>query len=479
VFRKAIFPVVLLLCLVPFASFAQSGAAGRRPSTYTIRISSNVQGADVAVDGKGVGVTPLSVSLAAGEHTVSVSARGYVPYSGKLAVSRDDTLNVTLRPAAYKVTIASNVQGADVAIDGKGVGTTPVGVSLGAGEHSISVSARGYTPYVGKFTVTKDDTLTFALSAMAYKVTIASNVQGADVAIDGKGVGTTPVGVSLGAGEHSVSVSARGYTPYVGRFTVSRDDTLTFALSPLTVRVSMASNAPGADVVLSGPGPEVRGQVPFNAQLLPGSYNVNVTAPGYNPYVGRIVVNMDANQSFTFNLEASTVKVEIVTNVPASVRIMGGTADVSVQARTPVTLDLIPDQYNVVLEAPGYDQAIRGIVVDPKGVDPKTKVQRYSFVLQASMATLDLVFSRQFLDPDLKEEREARKLVKLYLDGKLLNPKGELVESVPVEPGKHRIRVTSGGFSFQADEYDFQPGVHYTVELMLQLLIKTDLSSGR
>lgn len=56
------------------------------PKNAKVRIDCNVSGATVHVDGKEEGSTPLFLNLLGGGHTLVVSAPGYLPHRGELAV---------------------------------------------------------------------------------------------------------------------------------------------------------------------------------------------------------------------------------------------------------------------------------------------------------------------------------------------------------------------------------------------------------
>jgi hypothetical protein len=68
-----------------------SSVAGQSASVPTntthIRVSSNVAGADISVDGNFVGNTPSDLQLTPGKHQIVVSRDGYTPWTRQLMVS--------------------------------------------------------------------------------------------------------------------------------------------------------------------------------------------------------------------------------------------------------------------------------------------------------------------------------------------------------------------------------------------------------
>jgi hypothetical protein len=299
------------------------------------------------------------------------------------------------------------------------------------------------------------------------EVTITvTNVQGAQVSVDNAKPVPAPVVVQLKAGNYAVSISAAGFvtlnTTIAVAATADKKQAFAFQLQPMQVQVSFASNVQGADIAVNTPGQPTKGKIPFAAQLIPGSYDVTVSAAGYKPYAGKIAVGAGAGQTFTFQLEAATVKVQFTTNVPASIAVTGG-ANVNLQAKSPATVDLMPAQYNITLNAQGYQQFAGTMVVDPKGVDPKTGMQVFNFVLQPAMSTL--VLPAQYLEGDVQ-------FVKVYLDGKLMNAQIAVKGSIQVPPGKHKVRLASApvGLATEA-EFEFAPGQTYEMRLQLQFVV--------
>jgi hypothetical protein len=64
-----------------------AAAASNQPAGTGVDISSTPSGADIEIDGKFVGSTPSSVSLAAGDHDVSLKKSGFLIWHRKISVS--------------------------------------------------------------------------------------------------------------------------------------------------------------------------------------------------------------------------------------------------------------------------------------------------------------------------------------------------------------------------------------------------------
>lgn len=116
----------------------------------TLVVSSHPSSASVSVDGEIAGTTPLAIDLAVGAHDVDVRvADGRKQLQVEIRSARHTTRHVTFDealPAATATTghlhVDSDPSGAEVFIDGRRTGVTPVTVAdLGEGPHAVEVRA--------------------------------------------------------------------------------------------------------------------------------------------------------------------------------------------------------------------------------------------------------------------------------------------------------------------------------------------------
>lgn len=123
---------------------------------------SNPGGAQVYVDGQLIGTTPTdTVSLAEGAHQARFVLPGYDDTYLDFSVSAGSYQLVSgeLRSQAGSLELTGNVGGAIVFIDGQRVGTIPNGSGrltfedLAPGTHEITVTAPGFSTFVGEFEI--------------------------------------------------------------------------------------------------------------------------------------------------------------------------------------------------------------------------------------------------------------------------------------------------------------------------------------
>lgn len=124
-----------------------SSPAGLSGTRGTLLVESMPVGAQVKVDGEARGVTPLSVSLAAGAHVVEVAAGGeprVIPITIKAGETYAQYVELASISALGRLSIQSSPGGATVLLDGQPRGITPVDLpDVSAGEHELVLDLGG------------------------------------------------------------------------------------------------------------------------------------------------------------------------------------------------------------------------------------------------------------------------------------------------------------------------------------------------
>lgn len=223
----------------------------------------------------------------------------------------------TQPPAARTGTIRveSIPRGAEVAIDGRVVGTTPNTFTVSEGSRTVVVSASGYDDYRTNIAVRANQSTTVSARLterpvpQVADVTFGTTPRGADVYTDGRYIGTAPITVrGMSAGSHTVEFRLNGYESYSTTFTVraGQNRTVDARLQPIRSGVVINANIGGARVFINGG--EV-GTIPNGTGRLEvldmnaGMHELVIIAPGYQTYVGSFrigsgqVVELNVRQS--------------------------------------------------------------------------------------------------------------------------------------------------------------------------------------
>lgn len=123
----------------------------------SIKLSGGVTLAKLFVDGQEKGVLPMApLKLATGTHKVEVKRPGFKDFSRtvNLRARKTVTLAVKLQPVAGVLSVQADVPGAEIVIDGKWAGVTPVSALLvSPGEHEVQVRRAGYEPDISRMAI--------------------------------------------------------------------------------------------------------------------------------------------------------------------------------------------------------------------------------------------------------------------------------------------------------------------------------------
>lgn len=149
--------------LEPLLASAGGGApvapSGKRGTI--VQISSNTPAALVALDGATPSPAPLTREVIPGVHRVRISAPGFHDDEQSIEAIEGQFLpfSFPLRALLAKLRVEGE-SGADISIDGRYVGTTPLAVPLEveAGRHFVSVGANGHKTYSTELGLTRGET---------------------------------------------------------------------------------------------------------------------------------------------------------------------------------------------------------------------------------------------------------------------------------------------------------------------------------
>lgn len=115
----------------------------------TLKVDSRPPGAEVFVDGKSLGQTPLSVRLAAGSHRLEVGSRSnpqVIPVTIAGGAEVQQYVEFPEIPERGELRVVSEPPGARVFVDGTPRGSAPITVTgLTPGEHSVALEGNAGT----------------------------------------------------------------------------------------------------------------------------------------------------------------------------------------------------------------------------------------------------------------------------------------------------------------------------------------------
>jgi hypothetical protein len=206
--------------------------------TGKLFVDADVPGAEVTINGTRRGTTPLVIDkLPAGDYAIEVAKPPAAPFKTTIKIGKGDhSVRATLaqslpvKPTHGTLVVTSKVP-AEVQIDGVVVGHAPVEKQLAAGDYWVRVMAPGYGVWEKRVLVEAGKrTEVEAKLAPSAKLAITSTPSGANVFVDGKRLGITPLVLDLQWGEYTIFVEKQGYPRETRKLDLKADKALDVTL---------------------------------------------------------------------------------------------------------------------------------------------------------------------------------------------------------------------------------------------------------
>lgn len=176
--------------------------------------------ARVEVDGKELGVAPGEFELAAGRHTVSITAPRYQPFSETVEIEgagRTQVFSPRLVPDWARVEVTSKPPGAEVLVDGQRVGVTPLKTEILAGNRPLELRLAGFKPWTTDVQIEAGEPVSLGpieLGLPDGRLSLRSEPAGASVSVAGVYRGQTPLQLELRPElPHTIVLTRPGYEP--------------------------------------------------------------------------------------------------------------------------------------------------------------------------------------------------------------------------------------------------------------------------
>lgn len=205
-------------------------------STMPVEINSSPEGAQIVVDGKPFdGPTPNSLNLTIGEHRIQLRLPNHDPADIPYIVQarQNNSIHHPFRKALLELVIESKPPGAAITLDEKPSDkklTTPARIRLPAGPHQIRGQLDGYGSVTQSIQlIANGQKVELALPRLPSVrlgerlVLIDTDPPGAEVLVDGKVWGVTPIRKSLPDGTHRVELRHKDYLPIRKTVKISPD----------------------------------------------------------------------------------------------------------------------------------------------------------------------------------------------------------------------------------------------------------------
>jgi formylglycine-generating enzyme required for sulfatase activity len=187
------------------------------PRWAEVTIESEPPGARILAGDDEVGVTPATVELLEGAHEVTLTKDGYAAWDGTVVAEPNIAQQlplITLQPADARLIVNTIPRGANVTVNGRYRGQSPITLSLTPDvDYEIGLSKAGYGVTKRNLRMESDasESITVDLSARLGTVTVEVRPEDATVYVDGRPRGQGKTTVRLSSAPHSIEVRRPGY----------------------------------------------------------------------------------------------------------------------------------------------------------------------------------------------------------------------------------------------------------------------------
>ena len=222
-----------------------------------------------------------------GTYDYTVKAPDYLPEVGKVTVNDPQNkklVDVRLRPNFSSVTLTVD-NNAEIWVNGQKRGNGSWTGNLGAGTYEMETRLPNHRPSVRQQVIevtAQSQTLRLdAPTPILGEANINSTPAMADVAIDGKPSGQTPILVSdLLVGQHTVKISKKGYADYSATLTVQEGQAadLVATLKKQEASTPAANNAAGGQLASGAQAFTVKGVTFYMVPVEGGTFTMGATS---------------------------------------------------------------------------------------------------------------------------------------------------------------------------------------------------------
>jgi formylglycine-generating enzyme required for sulfatase activity len=216
--------------------------------TSNININSKPDGGIVSINNIEKGITPLTLAMNGGNHQLTLNLADYETIVDTIEISRANLeanrdYRLELKKAELGLTLKP--RGGELTLDGILIKNTDV-LKVEAGiQHRLTYSKKGYFSKSHVFNVTAEETLqlSFNLKKEIGKVEVVSTPT-AEVLLNNKVVGTTPLNLSLDAIEQTITITKPGYRSITKTVLPSSSGTKKISASLLLEKIARLKEAP-------------------------------------------------------------------------------------------------------------------------------------------------------------------------------------------------------------------------------------------
>lgn len=240
------------------------------PVEGRLRIDSQPEGADVHLDGRSLGVTPLDVPMTGGVYDIRVARPDRTPIEESITLTNtapELVRRYILKPLSAMLRIQTIPTGGQLLVDGRRVPSSGEIEVTANGDHSVTYVRDGYRAKseTVRLETNEQRDLTMRLQEDLGFVDVRTT-PGAEIVVDGKVVGVENAELQLQAVPHKIELRKKGYrtirktiTPSSSKRLVIREELVGETAARLAESPRNYNNSVGMAMSLFEPGSFVMG----------------------------------------------------------------------------------------------------------------------------------------------------------------------------------------------------------------------------
>lgn len=298
------------------------------PGHLTVTANVNESG-EVWIDGEQRGTLNAVIDeIKAGEHRIEVVTNRYLPYSTTLEIEgldKQQELAIELAPAWAEVAFVTDPPGAELAVDGEAVASTPAIAEILQGERQVTLSLPGYKSWQDILDITAGQAITIppiALEKADGLVVLESNPMQASVTINNNYYGQTPVEVALAPGRsYQITLFKDGFQPAQRKVTITsgQKQALNVTLSPNLGQIRVKATPEDALLYVNG---RLMGRADQTLTLPASQTTLSIKKEGYADYQTTVLPRPNLEQFIPVKLK--TVEEARWASIPATITTKAG-----------------------------------------------------------------------------------------------------------------------------------------------------------
>ncbi len=348
-------------------TLAPGQAATRLQRPGFLVLDSDPPNAEVFLNEQRVGTTPYMAQLPAGAYMLMLRRNLYHDEVRSFELEEGATVDLqqlALRPRFGYYSVTSTPPGADVYLNDKLVGKTPLArAEISSGQHRLRLQYPLYHNHEEEFDINDGDDRAFniLLNKAFGELVIESAPTGATLFIDGRAMGTTPYrNAAMPSGRYAIRLTQDLYSEVHDEVTVS-DGQKTEKFIPLTMNFgTLKVTAPNAEIFLDN---RTVGTGSYEANLPPGRYTLKATRAIHHDVTREVFVRLGQTENITLT---PTPREGIISIMSEPFETRG--AEIFINGRkqqetTPAAINLLMGSYDLTLKKRGYLDAKQRVTV--------------------------------------------------------------------------------------------------------------------